>query len=108
MTAEGYNFLGVELLIPIAKALKKYKNIEIYVDGGIRRGTDVFKCLALGAKAVFLGRPILYGLACEGEKGVKRVMEMIYKELVICMKLCGCRNVSEIGRDMVILKRTKF
>jgi len=99
---------GVELLIPIAQALKKYRNIEIYVDGGIRRGTDVFKCLALGAKAVFLGRPILYGLACEGENGVRRVIEIIYKELVICMKLCGCRKVSEIGRDMVILKRTKF
>lgn len=93
---------GVEMLIPIAKALKGYKNIEVYVDGGVRRGTDVFKCLALGAKAVFLGRPLLWGMVLGGEKGAKRVMELIYNEFVICMKLCGCRNIAEITSDYVI------
>lgn len=49
-------------------AIKEYGNkIEVYIDGGIRRGTDVVKCLALGAKCVFLGRPFLYALAAEGE-----------------------------------------
>ena len=99
---------GVEMLVPIAKALKSYKNIEIYVDGGIRRGVDIFKCLALGAKAVFLGRPILWGLVCGGEEGVKKVVDMIYNEFVICMKLSGCRTINEITSDYVIENFSKF
>lgn len=57
---------SVEMLADIAPVLKNYKDIEIYVDGGIRRGSDIFKLLALGARAVFLGRPVLFSNACEG------------------------------------------
>ena len=75
--------------------------LDVMLDGGIRRGTDVLKALALGAKAVFLGRPTLYGLALDGEQGVKRVLEIIRDELDLAMALSGCRNVHEISRDLI-------
>ena len=74
---------------------------EVLVDGGIRRGTDVLKALALGARAVLLGRPILWGLAVDGEAGVCRVLELLHAEFDQAMGLCGCRNVGEITRDLI-------
>lgn len=62
---------------------------EVYLDGGIRQGTDVFKALALGAKMVFMGRPALWGLACGGEDGVKSVLSIIKNELDSVMGLTG-------------------
>lgn len=67
----------------------KGTNVEVYVDGGIRKGTDVFKALALGARAVFLGRPIVYGLAYQGEEGVRNVLSMINYEFRLAMALSG-------------------
>ncbi|KAJ2076481.1 Hydroxyacid oxidase 1 [Coemansia sp. RSA 988] len=75
--------------------------VEVYLDGGVRRGTDVFKALALGAKAVFLGRPVLWALNYNGEEGVVEMLEMINEELRLTMALTGCVNVSEIKRDHV-------
>ena len=75
--------------------------VEVLVDGGIRRGTDVLKALAFGARAVLLGRPILWGLAVEGEVGVRTVLELIHTEFDQAMALCGCRNVDEITRDLI-------
>ncbi|XP_050232304.1 peroxisomal (S)-2-hydroxyacid oxidase GLO4-like [Mercurialis annua] len=75
--------------------------IPVLVDGGIRRGTDVFKALALGAQAVLVGRPIIYGLAAKGEKGVRQVMQMLKNELEITMALSGCPSVKEITRNHV-------
>lgn len=76
---------------------------EVYVDGGIRRGTDVIKALALGARAVMIGRPVLWGLAVDGEAGVCNVLELLREEVDLAMALCGVRNVSEITRDLVML-----
>jgi len=64
-------------------------------------GTDVLKALALGAQGVFLGRPILWGLAVNGEAGVKSVLEMIRDEFKSAMALAGCANLSDITRDLI-------
>ena len=71
---------------------------EIYVDGGIRRGSDVLKALALGARAVLVGRPILWGLCVAGEEGATQVLEILRRELDEAMLLCGCTKLSNIGR----------
>jgi 4-hydroxymandelate oxidase len=71
---------------------------EVYVDGGIRRGSDVLKAIALGARAVLVGRPILWGLAVNGEQGAMHVLEILRRELDEAMLLCGCTRLSEIGR----------
>jgi 4-hydroxymandelate oxidase len=76
-------------------------SVEVLVDGGIRRGTDVLKALAFGARAVLLGRPILWGLAVDGEAGVRRVLELLHAEFDQTMGLCGCRNTGEITRDLI-------
>jgi (S)-2-hydroxy-acid oxidase len=93
----------IEMLRPICKALKG-KKMEVYVDGGFRRGGDVFKALALGARAVFIARPILWGLAADGQKGVKKVLELLKNEFILTMKLCGCINVNEISEDFIRIK----
>lgn len=69
---------------------------EIYVDGGIRRGSDVLKALALGARAVLVGRPVLWGLCVAGEEGVLSVLEILRRELDEAMLLCGCARLSDI------------
>ena len=74
---------------------------EVYVDGGIRRGTDVIKALALGARAVLLGRPVLWGLAVDGERGVLRVLELMRDEIELAMALCGARNPGEVTPDLI-------
>ncbi|XP_034395611.1 hydroxyacid oxidase 1 [Cyclopterus lumpus] len=79
---------------------------DVYMDGGVRRGTDVLKALALGAKAVFVGRPVLWGLACQGEQGVTEVLELLKGELRLAMALSGCRSVSEVSRSLV--RRVEF
>lgn len=74
---------------------------EVYVDGGIRRGWDVFKALALGANAVLVGRPTMYGLAAGGQAGVARVLEILTTELERTMALCGCPTIEEIDESFV-------
>ncbi|OWM68425.1 hypothetical protein CDL15_Pgr004907 [Punica granatum] len=81
--------------------------VPVLVDGGIRRGTDVFKALALGAQAVLIGRPIIYGLAVKGEYGVRRVIEMLRDELELTMALSGCASVNDITRSHVITERDR-
>ena len=78
---------------------------EVYVDGGIRRGTDVVKALALGARAVLLGRPILWGLAVDGERGVLRVLELLRNEIELAMALCGARDPGELTGDLIAPRR---
>jgi (S)-mandelate dehydrogenase len=75
--------------------------IPIFVDGGVRRGTDVFKALALGAKAVGIGRPFLWGLGAFGQAGVDRVLEILQGELKLVMGNCGTRTVADITRAYV-------
>ena len=74
---------------------------EVYLDGGIRRGTDVLKALALGARAVFLGRPVLYGLACGGEAGVSRMLDLLTEELRLAMALSGQSDVAGLSPALV-------
>jgi len=74
---------------------------EIYVDGGFRRGTDILKALALGARGVLVGRPILWGLAAGGEQGAGRVLEMLRDELALSMALAGCPSLAAIDRSLV-------
>jgi isopentenyl diphosphate isomerase/L-lactate dehydrogenase-like FMN-dependent dehydrogenase len=92
---------SIDAVLPIAEAVGEV--LDVMLDGGVRRGTDVLKALAFGAKAVFLGRPILYGLAWDGEQGVKRVLEILRDEFDLAMALCGCRNVHEITRDVIAM-----
>src|SRR6266540_2835724 len=77
--------------------------IEILLDGGIRRGTDVLKALALGAKAVLIGRPYLWGLAMGGEAGVLQVIELLRAEIDCAMAQCGQADVKRISRSLVRL-----
>jgi len=78
--------------------------IGVLVDGGIRRGTDVFKALALGARAVCIGRPYAWGLAAFGQEGVEKVLEMLRVELELVMRQCGTRTIPEIGRSVVLVR----
>ncbi len=73
----------------------------VLVDGGVRRGTDVVKAMALGADAVLIGRPVLWGLATAGEEGVMRVLEHLRAELDLAMALCGAASLDEVTRDLV-------
>jgi 4-hydroxymandelate oxidase len=71
---------------------------EVYVDGGVRRGSDVLKAIALGARAVLVGRPILWGLTVNGEKGATHILEILRRELDEAMLLCGYTKLRDIGR----------
>lgn len=75
---------------------------EVLVDGGVRRGSDVVKALALGARAVLIGRPYLYGLAAGGEQGIARVLDMLTDELTRAMQLVGCPAVSQLDHSWII------
>lgn len=74
---------------------------EVYVDGGVRRGSDVVKALALGARAVLIGRPILWGLAVAGEEGARAVLEILRRELDEAMLLCGCTALDDIDGSLL-------
>jgi (S)-2-hydroxy-acid oxidase len=72
--------------------------IRIHVDGGIRSGTDIFKALALGAECCWVGRPALWGLAYDGQKGVELMLETLHTEFRRCMQLTGCTSVEDITK----------
>jgi 4-hydroxymandelate oxidase len=74
---------------------------EVYVDGGIRRGTDILKALALGARAVLVGRPVLWGLAAGGAEGAYRVLEILRRELELAMALSGRPTLNSIDRTLL-------
>jgi isopentenyl diphosphate isomerase/L-lactate dehydrogenase-like FMN-dependent dehydrogenase len=74
---------------------------EVLMDGGVRRGTDVVKALALGAKAVLVGRPVIWGLAVDGEAGVRRVLELLREEVLLALVLLGSRTPDEVTREHV-------
>ncbi|KAJ8041677.1 Hydroxyacid oxidase 1 [Holothuria leucospilota] len=91
----------LDVLSEVADAVKG-SSAEVYIDSGFRTGTDVFKALAMGAKAVFIGRPVLWGLAVAGSNGVRDVLEILRDELKLCMTLCGCPNIAAISKSHVI------
>jgi 4-hydroxymandelate oxidase len=73
---------------------------EILLDGGVRAGSDVLKALALGARAVLVGRPVLWGLAVDGERGVTRVLRLLMEETDIAMAVCGCPTLTDVNRRL--------
>ena len=74
----------------------------VYLDGGVRRGSDVFKALALGAEAVLVGRPVMHGLTVSGARGASQVLRRLRDELEVTMALCGCATIADITPDAVI------
>ncbi|XP_073906754.1 2-Hydroxyacid oxidase 2 isoform X2 [Castor canadensis] len=94
---------SIDALTEVVAAVKG--KIEVYLDGGVRTGNDVLKALALGAKCVFVGRPIMWGLACKGEEGVEEVLNILKTEFHTSMTLTGCRSVAEINRDLIQLSK---
>ncbi|NXI54379.1 HAOX1 oxidase, partial [Chloroceryle aenea] len=89
----------IDVLPEIVEAVEG--KVEVFLDGGVRRGTDILKALALGAKAVFIGRPLIWGLAYQGEEGAKEVLQMLKEEFHLAMALTGCQRVEEIGRTLI-------
>ena len=90
----------IESVADVAKAVRG--RVPVLVDGGVRRGTDVYKALALGATAVGIGRPYIWGLAAFGQSGVERVLDILNNELRLAMIGCGTRSVKEITAASVI------
>ena len=90
---------GLDALPEVAEAVGD--RCEVYVDGGIRRGTDVLKALALGARAAFVGRPVACALAVDGERGVSRVLALLRDEIELGLGLLGCTSPAEVSRSHV-------
>ena len=98
---------GIEILPEAIDALNKHNSkwrsrFEVYVDGGIRRASDIFKALALGATAVGIGRPVLYSLASYGQAGVERMCSLFKEELTMVMRLMGTPTIADITEDHVL------
>eukprot|EP00462_Mataza_sp_D1_P012976 CAMPEP_0175149598 /NCGR_PEP_ID=MMETSP0087-20121206/17338_1 /TAXON_ID=136419 /ORGANISM="Unknown Unknown, Strain D1" /LENGTH=642 /DNA_ID=CAMNT_0016435319 /DNA_START=106 /DNA_END=2034 /DNA_ORIENTATION=- len=97
---------SLEVLVEVMQALKAANydptRFEVYIDGGIYRGSDVFKALALGATAVGIGRAALFGLAAFGQRGVERTLEILRNELFTVMQMCGKPSVHDIKADSLV------
>ncbi len=91
---------SIKALPQIAQAVGK--NIEVWMDGGIRSGQDVLKAVALGAKGTLIGRAFLYGLGAMGEAGVTKALEIIYKELDVTMAFCGHTDVRRVDKGILL------
>ena len=74
---------------------------QVLVDGGIRRGKDVLRALALGARGVMIGRPVLWGLAVGGEEGVSKVLDLLHNELKNALQLCGQVSVRSVQKNLI-------
>jgi 4-hydroxymandelate oxidase len=92
-------FASVEVLPEVVEAVNG--QVEVYLDGGIRRGTDVLKALALGARAVLVGRPLFWGLAVDGEAGLRAVLQMLRDELEMAMGMCGRPTIESIDLSLL-------
>ena len=92
-------FAPIEVLPEVVNAVDG--RLEVYLDGGVRRGTDVLKALALGARAVLMGRPQFWGLAVDGEAGVRAVLQMLRDELDMAMGMCGRPTIDSIDSSLV-------
>jgi L-lactate dehydrogenase (cytochrome) len=99
---------GIEMLAEIMEALRAHKadleKFTVFVDGGFRRGSDVFKALALGAKCVGIGRPSLVGMAAYGEEGVEKIFQIFKDELEMHMRLMGTPTIADMKPEMVITR----
>jgi L-lactate dehydrogenase (cytochrome) len=79
--------------------------MEILIDGGIRRGSDVVKCLALGARACMIGRSFMYGLAAAGQAGLETALQILKGELDTTLRLLGIPDVHAVNRDTILFRR---
>ncbi|XP_071496892.1 2-Hydroxyacid oxidase 1-like [Diadema antillarum] len=93
----------IDVLSEVVSAVKG-QGLEVYLDGGVRCGTDVLKALAMGARAVFIGRPAIWGLACDGASGVKKVLSILRNEFDSSLGLAGCTGPHDIPESLVIRK----
>ena len=93
----------IDVLRGVVEALSG-TGVEVYMDGGVRKGTDVLKALAMGAKMTFVGRPAVLGLALAGKAGVARALEIVRDELDNCMALSGCTTVSQVEQKDILVK----
>ncbi len=89
----------IEVLPAIAEAVGGC--VPVLLDGGVRRGLDVLKAIALGASAIQVGRPILWGLAAAGQQGVELALSLLRQELDLAMALAGCNAIKAITKDLV-------
>jgi 4-hydroxymandelate oxidase len=90
----------IEILPEVVEAVGS--QIPVFVDGGVRRGTDIFKALALGARGVGIGRPYIYGLSSFGQEGVERVIDILRAELAMTMRQCGAATIAQITKASVM------
>ena len=88
---------SIDLLPEIADAVGR--RVEVLLDSGVRRGSDVVKALALGARATLIGRPALWGLACGGAAGVEEVLRILQVEAELCLALLGVTSPAAVGRE---------
>ncbi|MGO1513132.1 MAG: alpha-hydroxy acid oxidase [Psychrobacter sp.] len=94
---------SISALSDIVQAVQaENSNIEIWLDSGIRSGQDVLKAISLGAKGTMIGRSFLYGLGAYGEDGVRRALEIIYKECDLSMAFCGHTDINTVTRDILV------
>jgi 4-hydroxymandelate oxidase len=93
---------GITMLPHVVDAVARRGGCEVYVDGGARRGTDVLKALALGARAVLIGRPVLWGLTLGGADGVRAVLQRIRAEIDLAMALAGCATLADVTPDLIL------
>jgi isopentenyl diphosphate isomerase/L-lactate dehydrogenase-like FMN-dependent dehydrogenase len=101
--AEDSGRPSIDSLVEVAAGVQG--RVPVLVDGGFRRGTDIFKALALGANAVGIGRPYIWGLASFGQEGVEKVLDILRGELLIAMRQAGTRSIAEIKPSFVVDNR---
>ena len=95
---------AIEILAEVMPELRRrnlHDRIEVYIDGGVRRATDIIKALCLGAKGVGIGRPFLYAMSAYGEPGVVHAMQLLKDEFEMGMRLVGAKSVNELGPELV-------
>ncbi|BFM06830.1 alpha-hydroxy acid oxidase [Halioxenophilus aromaticivorans] len=99
-----HSISGFQALQLLPKGLSN--DIKVFIDGEIRRGTDIVKAMCLGAAGCFVGRPYLYGLAAHGQPGVEAILDILNSELVRNLKLIGCASISELNAGLVMARET--
>jgi len=99
---------GIEVLVEVVSKLKEKRGLTfpnekfaLFVDGGVRRATDVIKAVALGATAVGIGRPFLYALSSYGQEGVEKALQLLHDEFEMNMRLLGAQTINDLASDMV-------
>lgn len=96
----------IKVLPAIAAAVNG--QVDLLLDGGVRRGTDILKAVALGAKAIMIGRPILWGLAADGQAGVEQILTILRDEFDLAMMLAGCASIADITPDLIYNSQNKI